>query len=132
LFFPKFSIFMPNPLATVRAKIIYCRWKSHIYYFSQILGRTLKFYTLKSFIYYWCDIVTSVFSLFFSCFYRVSIKSFTDYKNLLQENYVEYKHFFTINLSNFPTRLPHWGSHVRRFLHATFPKRWIGRDDLTP
>jgi len=25
-------------------------------------------------------------------FYRVSIKSFPDYKHLLQENYVEYKH----------------------------------------
>jgi hypothetical protein len=27
---------------------------------------------------------------------------------------------------------PHWGSHVRRFLDATFPIRWIGRDGLTP
>jgi hypothetical protein len=27
-------------------------------------------------------------------FYRVSIKSFLHYKHLLQENYVEYKHFF--------------------------------------
>jgi len=26
--------------------------------------------------------------------YRVSIKSFPDYKHLLQENYVEYKHMF--------------------------------------
>jgi hypothetical protein len=26
--------------------------------------------------------------------YRVSIKSFPDYKRLLQENYVEYKHIF--------------------------------------
>jgi len=26
--------------------------------------------------------------------YRVSINSFPDYKHLLQENYVEYKHFF--------------------------------------
>jgi len=26
--------------------------------------------------------------------YRVSIKSFHDYKHLLQENYVEYKHIF--------------------------------------
>jgi hypothetical protein len=42
--------------------------------------------------------------------YRVSIKSFSDYKHLLQENYIEYKHiffnvtqlkkFFTTNLSN--------------------------------
>jgi len=29
--------------------------------------------------------------------YRVSLKSFPDYKHLLQENYLEYKHiFFTI------------------------------------
>ena len=28
--------------------------------------------------------------------YRVSIMSFPDYTHLLQENYVEYKHFFTI------------------------------------
>jgi len=26
--------------------------------------------------------------------YRVSIKSFPDYKHLLQENYMEYKHIF--------------------------------------
>jgi hypothetical protein len=32
------------------------------------------------------------------CFmYRVSIKSFPDYKRLLQENYVEYKHFFYVS-----------------------------------
>ena len=27
---------------------------------------------------------------------------------------------------------PHWGSHVRRFLDATFPDRWIGRNGPTP
>ena len=27
---------------------------------------------------------------------------------------------------------PHWGSDVRRFLDATFPNRWIGRDGPTP
>jgi len=27
---------------------------------------------------------------------------------------------------------PQWGSHVRRFLDATFPNRWIGRDGPTP
>ena len=27
---------------------------------------------------------------------------------------------------------PHWVSHVRRFLGATFPNRWIGRDGPTP
>jgi hypothetical protein len=30
----------------------------------------------------------------FKMLYRVSIKFFPDYKNLLQENYVEYQHFF--------------------------------------
>jgi hypothetical protein len=28
--------------------------------------------------------------------YRVSIKCFLDYKHLLQENYVEYKHIFYV------------------------------------
>jgi len=27
---------------------------------------------------------------------------------------------------------PHWGSDVHRFLDATFPNRWIGRDGRTP
>jgi len=27
---------------------------------------------------------------------------------------------------------PQWGSHVRRFLDAIFPNRWIGRDGPTP
>jgi hypothetical protein len=31
--------------------------------------------------------------------YRVSIKSFPDYKHLLQENYVEYKHIFFQNVT---------------------------------
>jgi len=36
-------------------------------------------------------------------------------------------------VDNFPTtQPPHWGSHVRRFLDATFPNRWIGRDGPTP
>jgi len=32
-------------------------------------------------------------------FYRVSIKSFPNYKHLLQETYVEYKHIFYDSLS---------------------------------
>ena len=32
--------------------------------------------------------------MFYMPLYRVSIKSFPDYKHLLQENYVEYKHIF--------------------------------------
>jgi len=31
--------------------------------------------------------------------YRVSINSFPDYKDLLQENYVEYKYFFFQNVT---------------------------------
>jgi len=27
---------------------------------------------------------------------------------------------------------PHWGLHVRRFLEAAFPNRWIGTDGPTP
>jgi len=34
--------------------------------------------------------------------YKLTIKSFPEYKHLLQENYVEYKHiFFTITKVNF-------------------------------
>jgi hypothetical protein len=32
--------------------------------------------------------------IFYWEIYRVSIKSFPDYKHLLQENYVKYKHIF--------------------------------------
>jgi len=35
----------------------------------------------------------------FITIYRVSIKSFPDYKHLLQENYVEYKHIFFQNVT---------------------------------
>jgi len=67
--------------------------------------------------------------------YRVSIKSFPDCRRLLQENYLEYKHiFFTITWIIFQQdgAPPHWGSHVHRFLDATFPDRWIGREGPTP
>jgi len=30
--------------------------------------------------------------------YRVRVKSFPDYKHLLQENYVEYKHIFCVEV----------------------------------
>jgi hypothetical protein len=40
--------------------------------------------------------------------YRVSIKSFADYKHLLQENYVEYKHTFYNYLC--VCSLPSWES----------------------
>ena len=63
----------------------------------------------------------------------MSIKSFPDYKDLLQENYVEYKQI--PQLEEFQSWIifqqdgtpPHWGSDVNRFLDATFSSRWIGR-----
>jgi len=88
--------------------------------------------------------------------YRVRIKSFPDYKHLLQENSVEYKHTLCCVASQVEYKHilccvasqveefqpwiifqqdgtpPHWGSHVRRFLDTTFPNRLIGRDGPTP
>ena len=64
----------------------------------------------------------------------MSIKSFPDYKHLLQELYVapqleEFQPWIIFQQDGAP---PHWGSYVRRFLDATFPNRWIGRDGPTP
>jgi len=60
--------------------------------------------------------------------YRVSIKSFLDYKHLLQENYVEYKYIFLPLLKLVSKIL----CHVIWFLDATFPNRWIVKDGPTP
>ena len=61
----------------------------------------------------------------------MSIKSFPDYKHLLQENYVEYKYIF-LPLLKLVSKIfqqdgepPHGGSHFRRFLDAAFPNRRI-------
>ena len=65
----------------------------------------------------------------------MSIKSFTHYKHLLQKftwtcwNYVapqleEFQPWIIFEQDGAP---PHLGSHVRRFLDAIFPNRWIGR-----
>ena len=71
----------------------------------------------------------------------MSIKSFHDYKHLLQENYVDMLELYVApQLEEFQPWIifqqdgatPHWGSHVRRFVDATFPNRWIGRDGPTP
>ena len=65
----------------------------------------------------------------------MSIKSFPDYKHLLQENYVDMLALYVASqLEAFQQdgAPPHWGSHVRRFLDATFRNRWIGRDGPTP
>jgi len=71
----------------------------------------------------------------------VSIKSFPDYKHLLQENYLDMLELYVApQLEEFQQWIifqqdgapPHWSSDVRRFLDAIFPNRWIGRDVPTP
>jgi len=64
----------------------------------------------------------------------VSIKSFPDYKHLLQGLYIapqleEFQSWIIFQQDGAP---PHRGSHVRWFLDATFPNRWNGRDGPTP
>ena len=72
---------------------------------------------------------------------RVSIKSFPDYKHLSQENYLDMLELYVASqLEEFQPWIifqqvgvpPHWGSDIRRFLDATFPNRWTGRDGPTP
>ena len=66
--------------------------------------------------------------------YRVIIKSLPDYKNLLKVLYVapQLEEFQMWVIFQQDGETPHWGSHVRRFLDATFPNRWTGRDGPTP
>jgi len=71
----------------------------------------------------------------------VNIKSFPDYKHLLQENYLdmlelhvapqleESQLWIIFQQDGAPSP---WGSDVGRFLDAAFPNRWIGRDGPTP
>ena len=59
----------------------------------------------------------------------MNIKYFPDYKHLLRYTSEEFQPWIIFQQDGAP---PHWGSHVRRFLDATFPNRWIGRDDSTP
>jgi len=67
----------------------------------------------------------------------MSIKSYPDYEHLLQENMLEL--YVAPQLEEFQPWIifqqdgapPHSGSHVRRFLDATFPNRWIGRGSDT-
>jgi len=64
--------------------------------------------------------------------YRVSIKSFPDYKH--------YKLYVAPQLEAFQPWIifqqdgapPHGSSHVHPFLDATFPNRWIGTDGPKP
>ena len=67
-----------------------------------------------------------------SVLHRVSMKSFPDYKHLLQETLrctsEEFQHWIIFQKDGAP---PHWGSGFRRFFDAAFPNRWIGRDGTT-
>ena len=47
--------------------------------------------------------------------YRMSIKSFPDYKRLLQENYVEYKHIFLPLLKLVSKKMVHLHTGVQMF-----------------
>jgi len=72
--------------------------------------------------------------------YRISIKSFPIYiyhfskclpghVGTLRCTSEEFQPWIIFQQDGAP---PHWGSHVRRFLAATFPNRWIGKDGPTP
>ena len=72
--------------------------------------------------------------------YRVSIKSFPDYKHLFSKclsgrvgtlrcTSEECQPWIIFQQDG---ASPHWGSDVRRFLDATIPNRQIGRDGPTP
>jgi len=67
--------------------------------------------------------------MFCAAIYRVSIKSFLDYKYLLRCTSEEFQPWIIFQQDGAP---PHWGSHVRRFLDATFPNKWVVRDGPTP
>ena len=61
----------------------------------------------------------------------MSTKSFPDYKHLLQENYVEYKHIFFYHYFSIYNFMSCVYCNIW-FLDATFPNRWIGREGTTP
>ena len=60
----------------------------------------------------------------------MSIKSFPDYKHCnVAPQLEEFQPWIIFQQGGAP---PRWGSDGRRFLEATFPNRWIGRDGPTP
>jgi len=86
---------------------------------------------------YSCHVFLSVRSLtlIHSGIYRVSIKSFPAYKHLLTRKLrgtPQSEEFQPWIIFQQDGASPHWGSHLRRFLDATFPNTWIGRDGPTP
>ena len=64
------------------------------------------------------------------------MNSFPDYEHYKKTAWN--KNTFFLPLLKFVSKIlqdsapPHWGSIVRRFLNATFPNKWIGRDGPTP
>ena len=51
--------------------------------------------------------------------YRVSIKSSPDYKHLLQENYIEYKHIF-LTLLKLASKKTSWITIIDKHQHMHF------------
>ena len=64
--------------------------------------------------------------------YRVSIKSFRDYKHSLQVIFVEYKHIILPLLKLVSENFMSCVYCNIWFLDVTFPNRWIGSDGPTP
>ena len=62
-----------------------------------------------------------------ACYYRVSIKSFPDYKRLFQENYVEYKHIFFLPLLKVVSKILHHVFIVMLQLHNLLVSKWRQR-----
>ena len=95
----------------------------HNIWINSYLFRHCNIYCLVSSIkYLWPDdglseerpkyVVNFKLHLAINMYYRVSIKSFPDYKHLLQENYVEYKHIFLPLLKLVSKILCHVFMHV--------------------
>ena len=59
----------------------------------------------------------------------MSLKSFPNYVGTLRFTSEEFQPWIIFQQNGGP---PYLGSHVRRFLDATFPNRLIGRDGPTP
>ena len=76
----------------------------------------------------WCDGLNLNIIYMNSNMYRVSLKSFSGHVGTLRCTSEEFQPWIMFQQDGAP---PHWSSHVRRFLDAAFPNRWIGRDGPT-
>ena len=113
IWFPKFRHKVEVPSSRVARSIIYNSWKDETITLSRNVGKQRH-----------NDAVP----------YRVSTKSFPDYKHLLQENHVEYKYVFLplLELVSKVVSCVYIKICNIWFLDETFPDRWIGRDGPTP